>query len=42
MNAKNYQTFYSVAFSFEYEYDNIVDGEKFIIDDAKIIKYEDL
>ena len=42
MNAQNYQTFFTVLFSFEYKYDNIVDAEKFIIDDAKILKYEDL
>jgi hypothetical protein len=41
-NAKNYQTFYSVLFSFEYKYDNIIDAEKFIIDKAKILRYEDL
>lgn len=41
-NDKNYQTFYTVLFSFEYQYDNIVDGEKFIIDNAKVLKYEDL
>lgn len=42
MNAQNYQTFFTVLFSFEYKYDNIIDAEKFIIDDAKILKYEDL
>lgn len=41
-NAKNYQTFYSVLFSFEFKYDNVVDGEKFVIDDTKTLKYEDL
>ncbi|CAM4085378.1 putative lipoprotein [Flavobacterium branchiophilum] len=42
MNAQNYQTFFTILFSFEYKYDNIIDSEKFIIDDAKILKYEDL
>ena len=42
MNNKNYQTFYTVVFSFEYKYDNIIDGENFIINDTKTLKYEDL
>ncbi len=41
-NAKNYQTFYTVLFSFEYKYDNIIAAEKFIINDTKILRYEDL
>jgi hypothetical protein len=42
MNIKNYQTFFSVIFSFEYRYDNIIDAEKFIIDKEEVLKYENL
>lgn len=42
MNDKNYQTFYSVLFSFEMKYDNVFDGNKIIIDNYKLIKYQDL
>lgn len=41
-NAKNYQTFFTLLFSFEYKYDNIIDAEEFIIDNSKVLKYEDL
>lgn len=42
MNDKNYQTFYSVLFSFEMKYDNVFDANKIIIDNYKLIKYQDL
>ena len=41
-NIKNYQTFYSVLFSFEYNYDNIIDSQKIIVKNEKELKYEDL
>jgi hypothetical protein len=41
-NAKNYQTFYTVALSFEYNYDNIFDGIKLMVENEKELHYEDL
>ncbi|MGH2666532.1 hypothetical protein [Flavobacterium sp.] len=42
MNDKNYQTFYSVLFSFEIKYDNVFDGSKIIILNEKNMSYKDL
>lgn len=37
-----YQTFFTVLFSFVEDYNNIIDSEKFIVVDEKILKIEDI
>ncbi len=41
-NIKNYRIFYNVLFSFELNHTNIIDADKFIIDNEEVVKYEDL
>lgn len=41
-NSESYNTFYTVLFSFEVDYDNVIDGESFLVRNDTLIKYSDL
>lgn len=41
-NVKNYRVFYNILFSFKLNQSNIIDAEKFIIDNEEVLEYKDL